>query len=218
MNITIVGGGKIGYYLVKTLLPYKHKIILVETDKELCKKIANELNVSVIRGNGTNIELLNQIDGEEADVFIAVTGKDEDNRISCQLAKRSFGVKRTIARVNNPKNITVFEALGVDTAVSSTSVIAELIEKEIDYSGVKTLMKLKKGNMVISEIIISSKSPACGKMLKDISLPKKCVIISVTRGELALIPNGYTILEENDTIFSISSLEDQEELKTFFLG
>lgn len=218
MYVVIVGGGKVGYYLVKTLLPYKHKIAVVERNKDLCKKIANELNISVIHGDGTNIDDLSEVEVSKANILIAVTGKDEDNLIACQLAKRNFGVKRTIARVNNPKNITVFERLGVDIAVSSTSIIADLIEQEVDYSGMKTLMKLKSGRVVLSEIVVSKSSPVCSKSLKDIELPRDCVLISVIRDEEVIIPNGFTVLHEGDYIIVVSSKEDQQELKNFFIG
>lgn len=218
MYIVIVGGGKIGYYLVKTLLPYKHKIIVIESQRELCKKIANELNISVLNGDGTNIDTLTEADIKKADILIAVTGKDEDNLIACQLAKRNFGVKRTIARVNNPKNITVFERLGVDIAVSSTSIIADLIEQEVDYSGLKTLMKLKNGRLVLSEILIKDTSPVCGKSLKEIDIPRDCILVSVLRDTEVIIPNGFTVLQSGDYIIAVSSHEDQDELKEFFIG
>lgn len=218
MYVVIVGGGKVGYYLAKTLLPYKHKITVIESQRELCKKIANELNISVINGDGTNLDDLSGVEADKANILIAVTGRDEDNLIACQLAKRKFGVQRTIARVNNPKNIVVFEKLGVDIAVSSTSIIADLIEQEVDYSGMKTLMKLKSGKVVLSEIVIKKSSPVCEKSLKDINLPKDCILISVIRDEEVVIPNGYTILHEGDSIIAVSSCEDQQELREYFIG
>ena len=218
MYIIIVGGGKIGYYLVKTLLPYKHKVVVIESQRELCKKIANELNIPVFNGDGTNIDTLSEVEIEKADIFIAVTGRDEDNLIACQLAKRNYGIKRTIARVNNPKNITVFERLGVDLPVSSTSIIADLIEQEVDYAGMKTLMKLKNGRLVLSEVCISNNSPVVNKSLKDINIPKDCILISVIRDEEVIIPNGFTVLQAGDYIIAVSSKEDQQELKHFFIG
>lgn len=218
MYIIIVGGGKLGYYLVKTLLPYKHKIALIEPLEDICEKIANELNIPVINGDGTDLDVLSEIEVEKCDIFIAVTGKDEDNLIACQLAKRNFGVERTIARVNNPKNIEVFQKLGVDIAVSSTSIIADLIEQEVDYSGIKTLLRLKSGRLVLNEIVITSKSPVCNKTLKDINIPKDCVLISVIRDEEVIIPNGFTMLKEGDYIITVSSNEDQIELKDYFVG
>lgn len=218
MYIVIAGGGKLGFYLVKTLLPYKHKIAVIERQKDLCEKVANQLNVCVVNGDGTNIEHLTECRVSEADVFIAVTGRDEENLIACQLAKRKFGVARTIARVNNPKNITVFQKLGVDIAVSSTSIIADLIEQEVDYTGMKTLMKLKDGKITLSELLITQNSPVKNKSLKEINIPKDCILISVIRDTSVMIPNGNTFLLVGDYIIAASSLKDQQVLKDFFLG
>ncbi|NJD02382.1 MAG: TrkA family potassium uptake protein [Ruminiclostridium sp.] len=217
MYIIIVGGGKVGYYLAKTLLAYKHKVIVIEPVREMCEKVANELNIPVCNGDGTTIDILTEMDASRADILIAVTGRDEDNLIACQLAKRNFGVKRTIARVNNPKNIQVFEKLGVDIAVSSTSIIADLIEQEVDYSGMKTLIKLKDGKIVLSEIIISPGSQVCDKSLKDLSIPRDCILVSVIRDEEVIIPNGFTVLKAGDFIVTVSSQEDQNELKNYFI-
>lgn len=218
MYIIIAGGGKVGYYLVKTLLSYKHKLTVIEPKVELCEKLANELNIPTFNGDATDLDILTQVEVDRADTFIAVTGKDEDNLIACQLAKRNFGVKRTIARVNNPKNVEVFQKLGVDLAVSSTSIIADLIEQEVDYSGMKTLMRLKSGKLVLNEIIITEKSPVVNKSLKDINIPKDCIIVSVIRGEEVIIPNGFTVLKDEDYIIAVSSKKDQQELKEFFIG
>lgn len=218
MYIVIAGGGKLGYYLVKTLLPYKHKIVIIEPLEDICNKIANELNIPVINGDGTDLDVLSEIELQKCDIFIAVTGKDQDNLIACQLAKRNFGVERTIARVNNPKNIEIFQKLGVDIAVSSTSIIADLIEQEVDYSGIKTLLRLKSGKLVLNEIVITKKSPVCDKTLKDINIPKDCIIISVIRNEEVIIPNGFTMLKEGDYIIAVSSSKDQLELKDYFVG
>ena len=217
MYIVVVGGGKVGYYLSKTLLAYKHKVVVIEPVKEMCEKVANELNIPVCNGDGTTMDILTEMNTSRADIFIAVTGRDEDNLIACQLAKRKFGVKRTIARVNNPKNIQVFERLGVDIAVSSTSIIADLIEQEVDYYGMKTLMKLKNGKIVLSEIVISPDSQVCSKSLKELDIPRDCILISVIRNEEVIIPNGFTVLQGGDFVIAVSSQEDQQELKKYFI-
>lgn len=217
MKIVIIGGGKVAYYLVKTLAPLKHKITVIEKDAELCKRIANELNIEVIRGDGTDIQVLSEA-CTLTHVFIAVTGKDEDNLIACQLAKKNFGVKKTVSKVNNPKNIAIFETLGVDYAVSSTTIIAELIEQEVDFSGVKTLLKIKNGRINLIEVFIEENSPACDKMIKDIALPPACVLISILRDDEVIIPNGFTFIKKADCVIAVVSQESHEALKQYFVG
>ena len=103
MNVFIVGAGKVGYYLVKTLLPNKHRITIIEKSQEYCNKLAADLEVAVLHGDGTDINLLSEAGTQHADVFIAVTGTDQDNLIACQLAG-NFHVKRTIARSTIPEH------------------------------------------------------------------------------------------------------------------
>ncbi len=216
MNVFIIGAGKVGYYLVKTLLPNKHKITVIEKNQEYCSKLASDLEVAVVHGDGTDINLLSEAGAQHADVFIAVTGQDQDNLIACQLAKRNFHVRRTIARVNNPKNIAVFEKLGVDISVSSTSIIAEMIEKEIDFSAVKTLAKLKQGDLMLSEVVVSKKSQACDRKIMDMKLPKEAMIMSVIRGNETIVPNGQTVLRERDTLFIICKQSCQKAIVDYF--
>lgn len=200
------------------MLPYKHKITVIETKPELCEKIANELNVCAINGDGTNIEHLTIANVDKADIFIALTGRDQENLIACQLAKRNFGASRTIARVNNPKNISVFEKLGVDKAVSSTSIIADLIEQEVDYSGMVTLMELKGGLITLNELVITKDSPVINKNLKELRIPKGCLLISVIREDEVIIPSGDTIILEGDFIITASSMKDKQVIKDYFIG
>lgn len=216
MNIIIVGGGKIGYYLVKTLRPNRHRITVIEKEPFYCKKIANELDVAVVHGDGTDIDVLANCGVMNADVFIAVTGQDEDNLISCQLAKRNFHVRRTIARVNNPKNIAVFDKLGVDLTLSSTALFAELIEKEIDYDGVRTMIRLQRGDMVIVELTVVGGAAGCGKKIKDMALPTESVLISIVRGETSYIPNGHTVVREGDTLFALCKQGTHIDLTEYF--
>lgn len=218
MYIVIVGGGNVGYYLAKTLLSYNHDIVVVEERRELCEKLANQLNISVCNGDGTSIDKLEEINASKADILIAVTGRDEHNLIACQLAKSNFKIKKTISRVNNPKNIEVFKKLGIDITVSSTSIIADMIEQEVDYSGIKTLMMLKDGMVTLSEIEVVNNCVACNKSLKDINLPKNSILISVIRDEAIIIPNGNTVLVAGDKILAVTSKENQEILKKFFIN
>lgn len=149
MNVIVVGGGKVGYYLAETLLEHDHKPFVIETDKEICRKIANNLDIPVINGDGTTPEALESAGVEHCKAFVSVTGQDQVNLIACQLAKKRYGVGRTVARVNNPKNLQVMKRLGVDIPVSSTDSIARLIEREIDVATIKRLLSINRGEATI---------------------------------------------------------------------
>jgi trk system potassium uptake protein TrkA len=210
MYIIIVGGGKVGYYLAKTLAQLRYRITVLETNRDLCMNIVNatsDLGVSVINGDGTNVNFLKDADIESADVLIAVTGRDQDNLIVCQIAKKEFNTKKTIARVNNPKNIKIFEKLGVDFAISSTATIVDIIEKEVFISDLKSVMTI--GNLSVNEIKLKPGFHSINKQVKDLELPKDCILISIIRDSSVMIPNGSSVLMPGDEIIAVSKKGDE---------
>jgi trk system potassium uptake protein len=218
MKIVIAGGGKVGFYLAKTLLSYRHDVQIIEIKRDRCEKIADKLNIPVHNGDATKINILRSSEAEKADIFIAVTGLDEENLIACQLAKNNLQVKKTIARVNNPQNRRIFRELGVDIAVSSTDIIADLIEEEIDYSGMKTLTSIKNNKIIISEIEIKKTSPVFNKKVMDIKIPKDCLLVSVIKGEEVLRPSSNLVLLEGDSVIVASDAENKKYLRDIFVG
>ena len=221
MYIIIVGGGKVGYYLAKTLAPEKHRIVLIEEDFQLCEKIAFELidlGVNLIHGDGTDVNFLKDAEIEKADMLIAVTGHDQSNLVACQLAKTYFGVARTIARVNNPKNINVFRQLGVDSVVSSTAHIAEIIEQEVDWTGVNRMLSEKVGDVRIREFQVAEASASAGKKVEALDIPKGTILISVIRDKEAIIPNGQTQLFAGDTVIALTNESNMRGIASYFSG
>lgn len=218
MKIVIAGGGKVGYYLVKTLQPFHHNVVMIEMKKERCQDLSDELNIPVYNGDATRINILRDADAANADFFIAVTGLDEENLISCQLAKNNLHAKKTIARVNNPKNANVFLKLGVDMTVNSTSLIADLIEEAVDYTGLKTLTSLKNNRIIVSEIEITKDSPVSSKRVGDIKIPEDCIWITIIKKDELFGPDEDLILLPGDSAILISNLEDKKKLKKIFLG
>jgi trk system potassium uptake protein TrkA len=221
LYIIIVGGGKVGYYLAKTLAPHKHRLTLIEEDSCMCIKIAGELDdlgVSLIHGDGTDINYLKDAEIEHADILIAVTGYDQNNLVACQLAKQYFSVPRTIARVNNPKNINVFKQLGVDSVVSSTAHIADIIEQEVDWASVNRVLSHKVGDVRVKDIPVTAGSNAAGKRIADLDLPKGTILISIIRDNDAFIPDGQTQILAGDSVIALSKEENMKSLDDYFQG
>jgi len=218
MNIVIIGGGKVGYYLAKTLLSFGHKVSVIEMKRGICEKLADELNIPVYHGDATKIDILKNADTSKADILIAVTGQDEENLLACQLAKNNFRVEKTIARVNNPKNTNVFLKLGVDFPVSSTTIITDMIEQEVDYAGMKTLTSIKNNKIVISEVEIKRTSPVFNKSVAEIEMPEDCQLVSVIKNDEVLRPNEHLVLLEGDSVIVVSDSESKEELRNLFVG
>lgn len=205
MKTIIVGGGKIGYNLLKTLKERGYEVTLIEREKDTCIKIAEDFNADVICGDGTNLDVLKDAGIDEAEIVAAVTGSDEENLVICQIAKLSFNTNKTIARVNNPKNTTMFKNLGIDNTVCSTEVIANLIEYSFDKEDYRIISTMERGSMILSELTIREKNIWCNKMVKDLILPDECVLVSILRGETVIYPRGDTLILSNDKVIIITN-------------
>ena len=131
MYIIVIGGGKVGYYLSFALLSKGHEVLIIEREAGKCKAIAEDLGSVVMHGDGAEVRTLEDAGAGRADLLIAVTRRDEVNLVACQVAKHKFGIRRTIARVSNPKDEALFKMLGIDVTVSSTSLILEQIEERM---------------------------------------------------------------------------------------
>ncbi len=212
MKVVVVGGGKIGYYLVKTLLEHGHLPIMIEQDKKSCKSVSDMLGITSILGDGSTIEALQAAGVQDAQSFVAVTGSDEVNLVACQLAKKIYNVPKTIARVNNPKNAEVMKRLGVDIPLSSTDTIARQIEREVDIAAIRQLMSLNHGNFSIIEIVLPTDYELNGQRISEIRLPDECVIISITREGEMIIPRGKTCIYSGDTIMILVNNEVSHKL------
>ncbi len=218
MQIIIVGGGNIGYYLAKRLAKDRHVVSIIEKDKELCGKIARELNCLVINGDGCDPKFLEDAGIDKADVVAAVTGDDEDNLVISQLAKETYGVRRTVAKVNDSRNEHAFNELGVDVPVDSTAIIAKIIEEEVSLKDFVNLMTFKRGKLAIVRVDLTEESPVCGKQVMDIKLPVDSVLVSIIRGEDVIIPRGTTILQSRDDIIAITTIENEQHLLDTLVG
>ena len=104
MKVCIAGGGRVGRYLAQSLLANRHEIVIIEPVESQCRMLADTLDIPVICGDSISVDTLRTADTASCDAFVAVTGSDEDNLVACQIAKREFGVNRTVARASNPKN------------------------------------------------------------------------------------------------------------------
>lgn len=209
-----MGGGKVGYYLVRTLIENKHEPTVIETNRLVCEKIANEMDIPIICGDATRLEILENADIAHSDALVSVTGSDETNLIVCQLAKKKFGVPKTVAKSNNPKNVAVMQALGIDNVINSTDSIASLIEREVDTSRIKQVLSLNKGEVTLFEVELPRDYVYDGKMLMDIKLPVLFNIVSITRKGCMIIPRGQSMLKSGDKLLVISETGAVRELKS----
>lgn len=214
MKVTIVGGGKVGYYLVRTLIEHGHEPTVIEENRSVCEHIANEMDIPIICGDATRLEVLENAGIRYSQALVSVTGSDETNLIVCQLAKKKYGIPKTVAKSNNPKNVSAMQTLGIDNVINSTDSIASLIEREVDTSRIKQLLSLNRGEVTIFEINLPPDYVYDGKMLMDIKLPVLFNIVSITRKGCMIIPRGQSMLKSGDKLLVISETNVVKEIKS----
>lgn len=218
MYIVIVGAGRVGFHLAQKLVQDKHTVSIIEEDKSRCEGMSESLDAMVINGDGCDPQYLEDAEIGRADVVVAATADDEDNLIICQLSKEIFGVRRTVARVNNPLNERIFTELGVDVPVNATTIIAKIIEEEASFEDFVNLMTFKRGKLALVRVDLSSESPVVEKCVKDIVLPENSVLVSIVRGDNIIVPRGDTVLKKGDDIIALTKIEAEQQLLDALVG
>ena len=214
MYIIVVGVGRLGYYLIKALLEEGHEVLAVEKTAAVCETIEDELGSVCTRGDGCEVATLNEVGTGRADMFIAVTGDDEDNLVACQLAKHKFNVPFTIARIRNPQNEALFKKLGIDATVSSTNIILEYIEQEVPTHPLMHLLTIRDKDMEIVEVKIPTESTTVGKQIKELTLPPESKLsLIIRKHQKPIIPRANTILQPADQIIAVTTPDAEDALR-----
>jgi len=218
MFIIVVGGGKVGVSVTRTLLALNHEVAIVEQDRDRAERLEEEFEHRAIYGDGTELFVLERAGiTRPPDIAVAVTGDDEDNIIICQLAREKYGVEKVVARVNDPRNEPHFDLLGISPTVSATSMVLALIEHEVPQHELVHLLELRKENLEIVEVEIKSGSSAEGRRVEELRLPESTRLISVMREGKAEIAVGSTELHAGDQVLAILEPGGETELKRVLL-
>lgn len=204
MKVIIVGGGKVGTDLAGILCA-RHQVKLIEQRAERIPLLQNELPKEVtVEGSGTDPALLEGLGIRQTQVVAAVTGSDETNLVVTNLARLEFGVPRTIARINNPKNAWMFTPeMGVDVALNPSDLMAHLIAEEMSLGDMMTLLKLRKGQFSLVEEKIDPQAAAVGKAIRELALPSECNLAAILRGGQLLLPKPDLVLHPGDEVLAV---------------
>ena len=186
MYIIIMGLGRVGLSLANLLIDDGYDLTLIDDNESLCNEAAAELDALVICGNGTNSKLLEETNIEDADFFIATTGNDEANLLSCILV-RKYDVPNIIARVSNPDHEEAFKEVGIDHVISPEIAAASQLQKLVTRPNAAELMTLGEGDAEILDMTITN-DYIVGKRYKDISPTKDYIIISTYQDGKLVIP------------------------------
>ena len=203
MYILIVGAGKVGWNLARELVEKENEVIVIESSRRRYEVVEEELEHSILYGDGTELWVLERAGIERADLVIAVTGDDEDNILICQMAREKYGVERVVARCNNPRNLQHFELLGIKPAISATDLILRLIEHEVPKYGLVHLLDLKEERLEIIEMEVDEGSPADGTQVADLGLPDASLVISILRDGGGFVPKGDSVVRAGDEVLLV---------------
>ncbi len=218
MYVIIVGGGRTGAQLAKTLIAQDHEVHVIETRDDVLSRIHRELPTeSIHEGNAILPKVLEQAGVEKADVIAACTTSDEINLIVCFIARERYNVRRTIARVNNPRNAWLFNKMfHVDVDLNQAEILSKMIQEEMSMGDMMTLLKLRRGNYSLVEEKIPEGARAVGMAIKDLRLPEHCVIAAVIRKGEVIVPRGVTIFDVDDEVLAITDAASASQLVNLF--
>jgi len=219
MFVLVLGGGKVGANVARSLLRGGHEVVLVEAERPRFETLEAEFRPFAILGDATELHVLERggIKRPPA-IVVAVTGDDEDNIVICQLAKEKYGVQKVIARVNDPRNQEHFDLLGIGPTVAATPMIMALIEHEVPEHGLVHLLELRDERLEIVEVEIAEGAPAVGKRVEQLALPPTARLVSVMREGRAEIAVGATELRRGDQVLAILEPGSEDELRSVLLG
>lgn len=220
MYVVISGGGKVGEYLASVLLNSRNEVAVIERDRETADRLAAVLQgrYLVILGDGCDSKFQEDAGIRKADTFVAATGQDDNNLVSCEIAQRVFRVSRCIARVNNPRNMRIFRELGIES-ISSTALIAGLIEEETLMGSMSVVTALTHGNVVLSELVVPrmrSHSNERGVRVADIPLPEGSLIAAVSSANDTEVAAPDTALLPGDKAIVVADSEVLDQVRAVF--
>ncbi len=215
MFVVIAGGGRTGAQLASILSAQEHMVHLIEDRADVLARIHHELPTEVIyQGDPTSPHMLELAGIRECQVLAACTSMDADNLVLCYMARDRYGVPRTIARINNPRNAWLFDKkFHVDVAINQADLMAKLIAEEMSLGDMMTLVKLRKGEVALVEEKISPKAPAVGKMVRDLDLPADCTLAAIIRKDAVLAVRGETVLQAGDEVLAVVASRKQAALE-----
>lgn len=210
-RVLLIGGFRKAMALAESLTQRGYAVTVINKSYSDCKRLAENDALQVIQGDGSRTYVLEDALAYENDIAIALTKRDEDNLVICQLCKKVLGVKKTVALVNDPKKTDFFYNMGIDSVVCASNMITSILEQEALLEDMATILQLGEGRICISEVRIAEKDPSVGKRIWELDLPQEVIIGCILRGDHHRVPKGDTQILAGDVIVLISSKESQIE-------
>lgn len=219
MRVIIVGAGKVGFSIAATLSSKDIDVVVIDTNGDRLDQVQEYLDVQTIEGNGASMSVLESAGIADSDLLVAVTELDELNMMTCFVGK-SYGVKSAIARVRRPEYDELVrssrrEQLGIDLIINPEQLAAQELGKLVLHPEAHEVEYYADGRVVMLGLKLPDTAAILNTPLKDIHLPRPCIITGIIRGEELIVPNGYTEIHAKDEIFLLAATKDMIDLEIF---
>jgi trk system potassium uptake protein len=193
MYVVIMGGGRVGLNLASFLIADGHDVTLIENNGTLCNNAASDLDALIICGNGTDTKTLEEANVKDADVYVAATGNDETNLLSCILV-REWNIPKIFARVSDPSHGEAFRKVGINSVISPELTTASYLEKLIIRPKIADLVVLGKGDAELLDLTLENEK-TIGERIGDISPNNNFIIVAVYENGDITIPKPNMVLK-----------------------
>lgn len=218
-DVIIVGGGRTTYYLQSLLEDSKVNSTIIETDKELCKELAEDFNCTVLCDDYTSEEVLLEQGIGKADAFIALSDVDEENAIVSMYAK-SQNTRKIITMISTMSYIELFKGMGLDSIVSPQTSTASIILRyvrsmsNVDGSEIESLHRIMDEQIEVLEFVVKEEiEDLTGIQLKELKLREGVLIACIVHNNKIIIPSGADVISEGDTVIVVTTQGQIKGLK-----
>lgn len=214
MRIVVVGAGSVGRSIARELINNGHEVLIIDRDADQAR-VAQLPAAEWVVADACEISTLEQVNLATYDHVVCSSGDDKVNLVVSFLARTEFGVPRTVARVNNPRNEWLFnDAWGVDVAVSTPRLMTALVEEAVVVGDVVSLFEFQQGSIQMVELTLPPTSPFVGRRVGEIPLPADTLMTAVLRDGRPIAPVPDEAVEAGDELLFLCPPSAQRELAT----
>lgn len=214
MRVAIAGAGAVGRSIARELVENQHQVMLIERELTQIDPSSVE-EAEWVHADACELASLEEAGVESCDVVIAATGDDKVNLVVSLLAKTEFGVRRVVARVNDPRNEWLFgENWGVDVSVSTPRMLAALVEEAVAVGDLVRLMTFRQGQANLVEVTLPSETRLAGRPVRDLKLPPDSALVTILRGGRVIVPQADDTLEPGDELLFVATAAVEEEIRS----
>ena len=212
----MISGGSLLAKSVAQLLEEDFSITLIDQSKERCKELIGDLqHTLVIKGNPSNINLLQEEGLSNMDAFLSLTPNSEINMVTSLIAKEA-GVHKTIALVDNAVYTHISQNIGIDTIINKKIIAANDIFRFVRKGKIKAITSLHGVNAEIIEFEVYKSNQLTKKQLKELPIPQNALVAAVIRGNESFIPTGSFKMEVNDKVIVFALPDSIGKLERLF--